>query len=99
MRQYKLDLSGIPKEHNTIEYQRRKWRKAMQEYCDQMANVVGEVDGYCRCGHMEYCDYCQDPAIKNACVNAMTKLCKKRKIEINYEDFRFTKFIERIEKR
>ena len=83
---------------NKERYKIQLWRNALQKYCDEQASTVGEYNGYCVCGNMNYCDLCKDSSKPNPCVKAIKEWCDIRGININYENYEFDKFIERIEK-
>lgn len=95
--QIKMDLSAIPKIAVTTNTQKTKWRNALQKYCDKQAQEKGETTGYCVCGWMSYCDKCRGSGEKNACVKAICELARENNLNINYNDFDFEKFIEKIE--
>lgn len=93
--QIRMDLSGIPRVAN-VKYKKQKWRNALQKYCDEQA-YKDETSPYCVCGYMQYCDMCIGAGITNACVKAICELCKYKNIEIDYDDFDFEKFIDKVE--
>lgn len=80
-------------------WQVQKWRKALQKYCDDQANLVGGDTGYCACGNMTYCLFCESSANTNACVRAIKKLAEYRDIKIDYNNYDFKSLIERVERR
>jgi len=92
--QLKFDI-GKPTQPN-YKYLIQKWRNALQKYCDDMMVKVGGKTGYCACGCMRYCNYC-DGKQPNECVRAIRELADEKKIEIDWTDYDFEKLIEKVE--
>lgn len=86
-----------PSPINQEKWKIRKWRNALQKYCDDQARDKGETTGYCVCGWMKYCDLCRGSDKTNACVKAIKEWCDIRGIKIDYNDYDFEKLIEKIE--
>lgn len=95
--QLQFDLSSIEKV-KVDKYNKQKWRNKLQEYCDNQAKTIGDVSGWCVCGNMNFCDYCEHCGKKNGCVKAIVEYCKENHIEINYTDYDFEKLLEKTEK-
>lgn len=72
---------------------KRKWSMELQNYCDEQSVSVGDYDGYCVCGNMNFCDYCKE----YKCYQAIKKLAEIKGIVIDYSDYDFKKLIERLE--
>ena len=94
--QIRMDLKGIPKKANE-KYLKQKWRNALQKYCDEQAYDGDGTSPYCVCGYMEYCDLCNGAGETNACVKAICELAKKKNINIDYTNYDFENFIEKVE--
>ena len=94
------EVEKIPKNRKG-EWQKQKWRNALQEYCNQRANSTGNFTGYCVCGYMKYCDYCRDVGCKNACVKAICRYIREENINIklDYNDYNFRKLLWQLEGR
>lgn len=91
------EVKKIKKQLYIDKYQKQKWRNKLQKYCDNQSQEVGSTTGYCVCGYMNYCDRCIGAGETNACVKAICELAKEKSIEINYNDYNFEKFIEKVE--
>lgn len=91
------EVKAIKKQTKTDKYQKQKWRNQLQKYCDIQSEEVGSTNGYCVCGYMSYCDYCRGAGKTNACVKAICQLCNEKRIEIDYNNFDFESFLERVE--
>lgn len=85
------------KQYDKEKYLKQKWRNKLQKYCDEQSQTEGHRNGYCVCGYMNYCDYCSG-AFKNTncCVKAICEVAKIKNIKIDYNDFNFEKFLEKI---
>lgn len=70
-----------------------KWRIGLQAFCDK--NAI-EGTGYCLCGYMSYCCYCKMNSDKFACVKAIVKLCREKKIHIDYSDDNYKRLIDKL---
>lgn len=92
--QIKMDLSSVQKVKTNKKYINRKWRKALQDYCDKESLTTGSTTGYCVCGYMEYCDLCEGSDKDLPCVKAILELAKKKKFKINDKDYNFEKLLE-----
>lgn len=93
-----ITFLDVPKSNKTKNL-KQKWRNKLQEYCDKEAiSDENECNAWCKCGYMSYCDYCLGAGETNACVKAICEFCKKKKIEIDYNNFDFESFLEKVEK-
>ena len=102
--QEQLDLSELRVDETVAKKreQRSKWRKGMQEYCDE-ASVTDRAarTGWCVCGYMTFCDYCKAGprnSYSRACVNALEDMCAERNISIDYGRTDYEKQLEDIER-
>ena len=79
-------------------YQMRKWRKKLQEYCDNQAyGTEYKCDSWCVCGYMSYCDYCSGNfAREQCCAKAICQRAKELGIKIDYNDFNFVKLLHQL---
>lgn len=91
-------VEEIQKEKDNKKYLKQKWRNKLQEYCDNQAITIGNNTGWCVCGNMNFCDYCEHCGKKNGCVKAIVEYCKENHIEIDYTDYDFEKLLEKTEK-
>ena len=95
-KQMKIDLSTIPKVKVEKKSISKKWKQALQEYCDKESLTTGSMTGYCVCGYMEYCDLCEGSDKDLPCVKAILELAKKKKFKINDKDYNFEKLLEQL---
>lgn len=94
--QTKMDLSTIPKVKTEKKTINKKWKLALQEYCDKESLTTGQTNGYCVCGYMEYCDLCEGADKNLPCVKAILKLAKEKNFKIDNEDYDFEKLLEEL---
>ena len=99
MEQQQFDFLPEKQKIEPDKYKKQKWRNALQKYCDKEADTSGPYTGYCICGYMRYCDYCEGAGKTNACVKAICEFCKENNVPVNYEDFNFEEFIGNIEEK
>ena len=92
--QIKMDLSSIQKVKTEKKYISKKWKTALQNYCDLESDDIGSITGYCVCGYMNYCDLCDGMDNNLPCVRAILKLAKEKNIKINDKDYDFKKLLE-----
>lgn len=94
--QIRMDLSNIPRVKTEKKNISKKWKQALQKYCDDESLTTGSTTGYCVCGYMEYCDLCEGSDKDLPCVKAILKLSKEKGIEINDKDYNFEKLLEEL---
>lgn len=70
---------------------KEKWQKAFQAYSDKMSQDGTTASG--KCGYMDFCDYCTDNSYGRPCVRAFGKWARANKIQVDYDDFDFSKYI------
>lgn len=97
--QEQMNLSNIRIDEtvNKSRKNRAKWRKGMQAYCDRQ-QIYGRADkdGWCACGYMGFCYYCNGSDIKKACVDGIEEMCYEKKISIDYSRTDYEKQLEEI---
>ena len=94
--QIRIDLSTIPRVKTKIKTISKKWKQALQDYCDNESLTTGSTTGYCVCGYMEYCDLCEGSDKDLPCVKSILELAKKKKFKINDKDYNFDKLLEEL---
>lgn len=94
--QIKIDLSSVKKVKTEKKYISKKWKQALQDYCDKESLTTGSMTGYCVCGYMEYCDLCDGSDKDLPCVKSILELAKKKKFKINDKDYNFEKLLEEL---
>lgn len=94
--QIKMDLSSIPRVKTEKKTINKKWKQALQEYCDTQSLETGSRTGHCVCGYMEYCDLCEGGNMELPCVKAILKLAKRKDLKINDKDYNFEKLLEEL---
>lgn len=100
-KQEQIDISKIPidKTVNKNRKARAKWRNGMQSYCDrQQRNGRAEKDGWCACGYMNFCSYCNGADIAKACVDSIEEMCNEKKISIDYSQTNYERQIKEFER-
>lgn len=99
-KQEQIDLSSI-RIDETVDKNRKdraKWRKAMQSYCDrQQSNGRADMHGWCACGYMDFCNYCNGGDMAKACVDGIEEMCHERGISIDYSRTDYEKQLEELE--
>lgn len=99
--QSQLDLTNVRVDESVTESKRNRsrWRKGMQAYInEQQQSDAAQNTGWCACGYMGFCNYCNDSTINNACVNAIIRMCKGNGTTINFARTDYEKQLEGIEK-
>lgn len=69
--------------------QKRNWENAFQKWSNERAS--DGTDAYGCCGYGSMCDWCEDNSFGRPCVRALNKMCREKRIQINYTDYDFTK--------
>lgn len=76
-------------------YEKRKWRKALNDYLLEQANTVGATNGWCVCGNMNYCDYCE--RTDKGCYKAIKQSARKLGVRLDYKNYDFEKLLQELE--
>lgn len=80
-----LDLFGSTVEnirkHSTVDKQKRNWENAFQKWSDK---EFGQSNSYGKCGYGIMCDYCEDNPHGRPCVRALNRMCREKRIKIDY---------------
>lgn len=83
------ELEPIP---NAVDHrQKKKWQRAFQAYSDKMLLDGTTPSG--KCGYMSFCDYCADNSYGRPCVRAFGEWARANHIQVDYNDFDFTRYI------
>lgn len=99
--QSQLDLSEVSVDETVTENKRKRqrWREGMQAYINkQQQSEVAQNTGWCVCGYMDFCDYCNDTTKNTACVNALIKMCKEHDMTIDFERNDYEKQLKEYDK-
>lgn len=94
--QIKMDLSSIPRTKTQKKTISKIWKIALQSYCDIVSQTIGENNGYCVCGYMDYCDLCEGADKDLPCVKPILTMAKQKGIKINDKDYNFEKLLEEV---
>lgn len=93
-----LTLCDMDKIDNTKRQNRTKWRKGMQSYCDrQQQNGNADMNGWCACGYMDFCNYCNGADFSRACVDSIEEMCNKKGIIIDFSRTDYEKQLKEYE--
>lgn len=93
-----LSLCDMDKIDNTKRQNRTKWRKGMQSYCDrQQQNGNADMNGWCACGYMDFCNNCNGADFSRACVDSIEEMCNKKGIIIDYSRTDYEKQLKEYE--
>lgn len=69
------------------QYDKKKWKKAFQEYCDSpKIREESDRDGLNACGHWFACGECEENLKDYPCARALTSYLKKKGIIIDYKN-------------
>jgi len=68
---------------------KRKWENAFQKWSDEHAQDGTDCLG--KCGYGDMCEWCADTSYGRPCVRALNKMCREKRITIDYNDYDFTK--------
>ena len=79
-------------------YQKEKWTKKYVEYCNKLFHEKGDYAGYYCCGYHWCCYSCSQELCNGCadCVHTIKLLAKKFGIKINYLDYDFNAFEEKV---
>lgn len=68
-------------------YDKKKWKKAFQEYCDSdEIRKESDDNGLNACGYYYACDYCEGSDKLCACSKATIEYLKEKNIKIDYKN-------------
>lgn len=70
---------------------KRNWEYAFQKWSDDMFGGDGNINGYGCCGYGAMCDWCDDNSYGRPCVRALNKMCREKRIKIDYSNRDFAK--------
>lgn len=86
-----LALFEIAKPDNSTEKLKRSWENAFQKWSDEHGMERDNTTSYGCCGYGSMCDYCEDNTYGKPCARALTKMCREKRITIDYTDRDFSK--------
>lgn len=70
---------------------KRNWEYAFQKWSDSMAYGEGNNDGRGCCGFGSICGWCEGNTYGKPCVRALNKMCREKRISIDYSKRDFEK--------
>mgnify|MGYP004459482741 CR=1 FL=1 len=79
-------IKNSPKSNKT-DKQKRNWENAFQRWSDKEALESTGIYGKCGCGII--CDYCNDNPYGRPCIRALNKMCREKRIKIDYSKRNF----------
>jgi hypothetical protein len=79
-------IKNFPKSNKT-DKQKRNWENAFQRWSDKEALESTDIYGKCGCGII--CDYCNDNSYGRPCIRALNKMCREKRIKIDYSKREF----------
>ena len=79
-------IKNFPK-NNKTDKQKRNWENAFQRWSDKEALESTDIYGKCGCGII--CDYCNDNSYGRPCIRALNKMCREKRIKIDYSKREF----------
>lgn len=85
------DDNHFKREQNVERNQKLRWQRQFQEYSDKMSQDSSTPSG--KCGYMDFCDCCTDNSYGRPCVRAFGEWARKNNIQVDYNDFDFSKWI------
>lgn len=69
---------------------KRKWEYAFQKWSnDRGIEAIEHIDSYGCCGYGSMCDWCEDNSYGRPCVRALNKMCREKRLKIDYSDRNF----------
>lgn len=79
--------------------EKKKWNEALKKYILEEYKKANGYSPYMHCGYMSYCKMCVMKYCNGCsdCLVAIKKFCKKYNIDIDYRDYDFNKFIDKLE--
>ena len=69
--------------------QKRNWENAFQKWSNEKAIDVNVTESYGCCGYGSMCDYCEDNSYGRPCVRALNKMCREKRLDIDYSNRSF----------
>lgn len=86
-----IDIYGnaveIASKRSTVDKQKRNWENAFQRWSDKES--IENSDIYGECGYGAMCDYCENNPHGRPCVRALNKMCREKRIKIDYSKREF----------
>ena len=80
-----FDAPSVEKKATIRKKKKRNWEDGFQRWSDnQSSSSDGNSFGCCGWGSM--CDYCEDNSYGRPCVRALNKMCREKKIVIDYDN-------------
>lgn len=70
---------------------KRKWEYAFQKWSDNHGIESDSTKDYGCCGYGSMCDWCDDNSYGKPCVRALNKMCREKRIKIDYSKRDFEK--------
>lgn len=86
-----LALFEVAKPDNSTEKLKRSWENAFQKWSDEHGMEQDNTTSYGCCGYGSMCDYCEDNTYGKPCARALNKMCREKRITIDYTDRDFSK--------
>lgn len=69
------------------DYDKKKWKKAFQEYCDSdEIRKESDLTGLNACGYWFACDYCDGSDLPCACARALIQYFNETGSQIDYKN-------------
>ena len=88
-----IDMFGnaveIAPKHSAVDKQKRNWENAFQKWSDEKMESAESSDTYGECGYGIMCDYCDNNVCGCPCVRALNKMCREKRIKIDYSKWEF----------
>jgi hypothetical protein len=74
------------------EYTKRKhkWENAFQKWSDKHGIESDNTEDYGCCGYGSMCDWCTDNSYGRPCVRALNRMCREKRITIDYDNYDFS---------
>lgn len=71
---------------------KRKWEYAFQKWSNEHGiENYGNTEDYGCCGFGSMCDWCTDNSYGRPCVRALNRMCREKRIQIDYSKRNFEK--------
>lgn len=87
--QAKLFAEYGKKKRKWEDKKKRKWEDAFQKWSNSQWD--DDYTPFGKCGYGSMCDWCKDNSYGRPCVRALNAMCREKQIQIDYNDFDFTK--------